>query len=331
MTRRTATWALIGLLAAGCATNDQAPLGGSTEAIEPQPASFVVWVAGEPRPIETKTVTFRDPGGYDAYLETCHFDPSQVLPKRPSAGCDTVKRYRARPGGEDGMSPTEIRERIHQFVLHYDVCITSRRCFEVLHDLRGLSVHFMLDLDGTLYQTLDLAERARHAGFANDASIGIEIAHPGAFPPGNESWRKYYRDDADGRRVIDPPAKLGPPEGGPFVLARQEDFRGVINGSPYVMADFTEGQYRALEALVDFLCREFPRLRREAPRAADGTISPDFLGRDAGESFEGILGHWHVSERKQDPGPAMDWDRILRTSPLHGGISGSSASPANSP
>ena len=30
--------------------------------------------------------------------------------------------------------------------------------FEVLHDLRGLSVHFMLDLDGTIYQTLDLKE-----------------------------------------------------------------------------------------------------------------------------------------------------------------------------
>jgi len=37
------------------------------------------------------------------------------------------------------------------------------QCFKVLHDHRDLSVHFMLDLDGTIYQTLDLKERAWHA------------------------------------------------------------------------------------------------------------------------------------------------------------------------
>jgi len=44
--------------------------------------------------------------------------------------------------------------------MHYDVCGVSRQYFKVLHDYRGLSVHFMLDIDGTIYQTLDLNERA---------------------------------------------------------------------------------------------------------------------------------------------------------------------------
>ena len=35
----------------------------------------------------------------------------------------------------------------------------SKGTFRVLHDMRGLSVHFMLDLDGTIYQTLDLKVR----------------------------------------------------------------------------------------------------------------------------------------------------------------------------
>jgi N-acetyl-anhydromuramyl-L-alanine amidase AmpD len=37
----------------------------------------------------------------------------------------------------------------------------------------------MLDLDGTIYQTLDLKERASHATIANSRSIGIEIANMG--------------------------------------------------------------------------------------------------------------------------------------------------------
>ena len=28
--------------------------------------------------------------------------------------------------------------------------------------------------------------------------------------------------------------------------------------------------------------------------------------------FQGILGHWHITTKKIDPGPAFDWCRILR-------------------
>ena len=40
----------------------------------------------------------------------------------------------------------------------------------------------MLDVDGTIYQSLDLKERAWHATNANSRSIGIEIANIGAYP-----------------------------------------------------------------------------------------------------------------------------------------------------
>jgi len=43
-----------------------------------------------------------------------------------------------------------LQEHVVQFVFHYDVCGFSQRCFDVLHDHRGLSVHFMLDVDGTI-------------------------------------------------------------------------------------------------------------------------------------------------------------------------------------
>ena len=72
----------------------------------------------------------------------------------------------------------------------------------------------VLDLDGTIYQTLDLKERAWHATTSNTRSIGIEIANIGAFAPGQqrmfEDW--YQRDDTGWPRVV-VPARLGaPPE-----------------------------------------------------------------------------------------------------------------------
>jgi len=75
-----------------------------------------------------------------------------------------------------------LQQKVDQFVIHYDVCGTSAQCFFILHDVRDLSVHFMLDVDGTIYQTLDLKERAWHATIANSRSVGIEIANIGAYP-----------------------------------------------------------------------------------------------------------------------------------------------------
>ena len=43
----------------------------------------------------------------------------------------------------------------------------------------GLSAHFMIDADGTIYQTLDLVTRAYHAEEADTDSIGVEICNRG--------------------------------------------------------------------------------------------------------------------------------------------------------
>ena len=99
---------------------------------------------------------------------------------RATTASTPEQRERVRGGGWD--LPT-LQDVVDQFVIHYDVCGTSQTCFHVLHDQRGLSVQFMLDVDGTIYQTLDLKERARHATISNNRSIGIEIANIGAYPP----------------------------------------------------------------------------------------------------------------------------------------------------
>ena len=46
-------------------------------------------------------------------------------------------------GARGGWSPDLAAVAIDQVVVHYDVAWTSRNCFKVLHDLRGLSCHFL--------------------------------------------------------------------------------------------------------------------------------------------------------------------------------------------
>ena len=204
------------------------------------------------------------------------------------------------------------RSEIDQDVVHSDVAWTSRNCFKVLHDLRGLSCHFLLDVDGTLYQTLDVVERARHGGSANDRSIGIEIAHPGPLELTKGLAERYTRD-AEGVRfdlawLRDTPRTPG------YVVrpARPEPVVGRIQGQRLSMYDYTDAQYETLSRLLAALTRALPRVRLEAPRDAQGRVRDAVLQPDELAAFSGVVGHYHVSRRKQDPGPAFDWERVLQ-------------------
>jgi N-acetyl-anhydromuramyl-L-alanine amidase AmpD len=203
---------------------------------------------------------------------------------------------------------------VSQFVLHFDVCGISRNCFRVLQDERKLSVHFLLDLDGTLDQALDLREQAWHARAANPRSIGVEIAHVGAFPPGErEALARWYQWTEAGVRLTLPPAAG---DGGLRTNyserpARDELVSGPIHGATFVQPDFTPEQYRSLAALAAALERALPRIELEVPRQADGTVRTDALSDEEEAAFHGILGHYHLQTDKRDPGPAFDWERFL--------------------
>jgi N-acetyl-anhydromuramyl-L-alanine amidase AmpD len=193
---------------------------------------------------------------------------------------------------------------------------TSRQCFKVLHDVRNLSVHFLLDVDGTLYQTLDLREKAYHATIANDGSIGVEIAHPGLWPqPRHPDMRRWYVQDEQGWRMKFP-GFLGEPgvRTPDFVPRpdRPEPVAGEIHGKRYWQLDYTPQQYRTLAHLCAALSRTFPRIRLEAPRGPDGSIRTTALSRQELQEFDGIVGHFHVQTNKTDPGPAMQWERLLQ-------------------
>jgi hypothetical protein len=67
----------------------------------------------------------------------------------------------------------------------------------------------MLDLDGTIYQTLDMKESAWHATISNGRSIGIEIANVGAYPVGGKNpFGTWYEMGADGKTALKIPGGL---------------------------------------------------------------------------------------------------------------------------
>ena len=281
-------------------------------------------VAGEQFATNAPVVTYLDPDGYDGQREGCWFRADRLLPTRPASGCDTPRRYSERRTGglapdvaaavaDQGWTLELLRQRIDQVVVHFDVCGCSKRCFEVLHDVRGLSCHFLIDVDGTVYQTLDLAARARHATIANDRSVGIEIAQIGAYPDTRilENW---YAPAANGQMRITFPEALGDPglriPGFVGHTARPGLFRGPQNGRDLVQYDFTPEQYRSLEQVLASLRAVFPAIEARVPRDAGGQVPTGVLSREAFRAFRGVLGHHHVQANKNDPGPAFDWERI---------------------
>jgi N-acetyl-anhydromuramyl-L-alanine amidase AmpD len=208
-----------------------------------------------------------------------------------------------------------LRKVVDQFVIHFDDCGTSRECFRILQDHRDLSVHFMLDVDGTVYQTLDCKERARHATIANNRSIGVEIANMGAYPVDRPNPLGQWYRETPCRTTLTIPERLGqsPVRRKGFVghPARPQPVQGNIQGETLIQYDYTPEQYRALIKLTAALCKVFPRIQCDYPKDADGKLIPRKLTNEALAGYHGILGHYHIQTNKVDPGPAFQWDLVV--------------------
>jgi N-acetyl-anhydromuramyl-L-alanine amidase AmpD len=266
-----------------------------------------------------------DPGGYDAYRVERRFSPLTRGGRQNSTNTVQIgygirsepltdaELERVHGGGWD--LPT-LQRVVDQFVIHFDVCGTSRQCFNVLHDHRGLSVHFMLDLDGTIYQTLDLKERAWHATSANTRSVGIEIANMGAYRNDEaKPFADWYEKDGDGKTRIKIPPAYG--DGGILTRgfvghpARPNLIRGTTQGKELFQYDFTPEQYQALSKLTATLCTVFPKIKCDYPKDSAGKLVPEKLPDEQLNAYQGVLGHFHVQTDKTDPGPAFQWDYVI--------------------
>jgi len=206
------------------------------------PVGEYLIVAGEQLPVSFPVVTYNEPNGLSFYG-------------------NKGWRKRRDPSGKG----------VNLFVLHWDGCVSSHQCFNVLLS-RGLSVHLMLDGDGTVYQALDLAEaRAYHAGKANERSIGIEITNPVRLH--RNKWQK-------------------PPR--PVITESRVHRRG-----KWERLDFYDIQKRRIVELSEVLC-EHLRIPRLLPTRGD-----EVLKSMAPPGFKGVCGHYHLSNTKTDPGLSL--------------------------
>lgn len=303
-----------------------------------------IMVAGQLFHTGTRVVLWTDPHGYDAYRTEKRFGPyddsswdATTRPAtNPATPAATVKelnswtpnRYSVRSknltpeqieqvrGG--GWTLPMLQDHVDQFVIHYDVAGVSQTCFRVLQDMRNLSVHFMLDVDGTIYQTLDLKERARQATIANDRSVGIEIANMGSYSSKESTtvlsqW--YSKDPQTGLVTLTIPARL---HGGGVLTpdfvghpARNEMVVGEVQGRTQRQYDFTPEQYAALTKLTATLCTIFPKIKCDYPKDENGKLITHALPADQYAAYQGVLGHYHVQTNKSDPGPAFQWDTVI--------------------
>ena len=174
--------------------------------------------------------------------------------------------------GKEDRKPT-------MFVNHWDVCLSSESCAKVLNK-RGISVHFLIDNDGTIYQMLDTQHKAWHAGIpryegGNSKGIGVEIAN--AYYTKYQSW---YVKRGFGERPV------------------QE--HGYVHGKtlkPFL--DFYPVQLEALKALWK-ACHIGIGIPLEYPKNSSGHIETGVHKECERGKFEGICNHYNFIRTKID-------------------------------
>ena len=165
------------------------------------------------------------------------------------------------------------------FVNHWDVCLSSESCAKVLNK-RGISVHFLIDNDGTIFQMLDTQHKAWHAGIpryegGNTKGIGVEISN--AYYPKYQEW---YIKHGFGERPLQ---KHGYVHGGTL--------------KPFT--DFYPVQLEALKALWKAIHIGIG-IPLEYPKNSDGHIETS-IHRDCEHgTFHGFCNHYNFIKSKID-------------------------------
>tara|TARA_R110001583_G_scaffold12000_2_gene53508 strand:- start:18282 stop:19187 length:906 start_codon:yes stop_codon:yes gene_type:complete len=174
------------------------------------------------------------------------------------------------------------------FVNHWDVCLSSESCANVLNK-RGISVHFLIDNDGTIYQMLDTQHGAWHAGTVNNCSIGVEISS--AYSLKYQDW--YIKNGFGERPVIEDAICHG---------KKMKPFLG-----------FYDVQIEALKALW-MACHKAYDIPLVAPESGDldfmTSTKEDSLTRSG--KFKGYVSHYHQTRKKIDCA-GLDIVKLLKT------------------
>lgn len=226
------------------------------------------WNATIERLVPTPSYPQSFSGGISAYGEKAKNRGARRFANRPA-----LRQFHDHPTYE------ATKSIIRKFVLHHDGCFDAKMCWNVLHNERGLSCHFIVDNDGTIYQTLDLGLMGYHAAEFNVDSIGVEMCNRGD---------ALKEPDYYSRHNMKRTTKLCK-----------------INGHTFKAFDFTPEQYASMNALARALRSLLPNIPAEFPQdpGAPGKQSWDTVDYRAAWGHSGYIGHYHLTNQKWDPGP----------------------------
>lgn len=176
----------------------------------------------------------------------------------------------------DGCYKKQKTRTPKMLVAHWDVCLSTNSMFDVTMQ-RGISVHFGIDNDGTIHQFLDTKDIAYHAKGVNTVSVGVEICN-GVLPKYNE----YYKKKNLPERSITSGTKI----------------HGKVL-EPYL--NFTSEQIEAFKALTLALHKAHG-IPLVTPLDKDGELLMGVSDEVVKNTFKGVIGHYHVTTNKVDPG-----------------------------
>ena len=195
------------------------------------------------------------------------------------------------PRSRRALSPRSKEEQgdlshIDLVVLHATESLTAMDRFVTLAN-GGQSAHFLIDWDGTVYQTLDLTMLAAHTG--DDAldkrSVAIELVTPLSqdMPP--------LPSHAQG-------------------VERPMSQRLRIQGQLVRAWGYTAPQMASLSSLLVDLVRTLPHLKGTLTGGA--SVPTSALSVKEREDVRGVIGALHIDPTTIAPGPGFEWPLIRR-------------------
>lgn len=204
-----------------------------------------------------------------------HFIPiewSNVILWDENGGFKSRKGCYTDYSGKPDRNPT-------MFVNHWDVCLSAESCAKVLNK-RGISVHFLIDNDGTIFQMLDTQHKAWHAGIAryeggNSKGIGVEISN--AYYTKYQDW---YVKRGYGARPI-------------------QEYGHVHGRTLDPFLDFYPVQLQALKALWKAVHIGIG-IPLEYPKNSQGHVETGVHKDCERGRFEGICNHYNFTKGKID-------------------------------
>ncbi len=228
---------------------------------------------------------------------TDHIEPpAPVTPSPAPIAIDQVSLRLPASGYIEEQHPKDL------IVLHFTAGPSARSAFNTwVAAAARVATAYILDIDGTIYETFDPSYWAYHLGVKgapaanhrhDKRSIGIEIVNVGPLKLSSGELRWWLPQNRFEKKWC------ALADSGLYV---KKPYRGF-----YYFAAYTQQQIQSLSPLVQMLRQRFA-IPKRLPAVARRTVAdPAGYFKD----FRGIASHQNFRADKFDVGPAFPWDAI---------------------